>query len=80
MGVRFLIGTYDGTQNGVTVMIDSVSGFAFGPYFEPHEEVDEFIDWLKITHSVDPRELTDSVLEGHVSEWRRLHSGDDGEA
>lgn len=45
MGVRILVGTYDGTQPGA-VMVDSVSGFAFGPVFDSYEDCEAFQEWL----------------------------------
>lgn len=46
MGVRTLVGTYDGTEDAA-VMVDSVSGFAFGPLFDSPDDIHEFLSWLE---------------------------------
>lgn len=46
MGVRFIEGTYDGTKEGATVMIDSVTETAFGPIFDSWDDAEEFVQWL----------------------------------
>lgn len=48
MGVRVLEGTYDGTEPAA-VMVDSVTGFAFGPIFQGDDAADQveaFVAWL----------------------------------
>ena len=66
MGVRKIVGTYDGTQHDAAVMVDSVSGWAFGPVFDSPEEVEEFIDWLPD----DPRTYKDDDLGGLLVSWK----------
>lgn len=49
MGVRTLIGEYDGTQPA-GCMVDSGSGFTMGPIFEGYdaaEQIDAFLEWLR---------------------------------
>lgn len=49
MGVRTLIGTYDGTTPAA-VMVDSVSGTAMGVVFEGEdapEQIEGFLDWMR---------------------------------
>ena len=45
----------------------STTMWAFGPIFYEDEDVDEFLEWLKI----DPRRLKDKELEDKVYEWRK---------
>lgn len=49
MGVRTLVGEYDGDARAA-VMVDSASGTAFGPLFEgpdAEEQVDAFLEWMR---------------------------------
>jgi hypothetical protein len=50
MGVRTLIGTYDGTSHAAA-MVDSVSGQMFGQIFEgpdAEDQVEAFLEWMRI--------------------------------
>jgi hypothetical protein len=49
MGVRTLIGTYDGTTPAA-VMVDSVTGSSLGVIFEGEdapEQIEAFLDWMR---------------------------------
>lgn len=46
MGVRILVGEYDGTEQ-MAVMVDSVIGTAFGPLFENADDIESFCAWLR---------------------------------
>jgi hypothetical protein len=65
MGVRLLTGTYDGTQHGATVMVDSVSGTAFGPVFDSWDDAEDFREWA----GQDPRTYTPAQLHAAVRAW-----------
>ena len=41
MGLRFV------TDDEVTAMYDSVSGWAFGPIFHDEDEAQRFLDWTE---------------------------------
>lgn len=62
MGVRILEGTYDGTRDAA-VLVDSVTGTAFGPLFADHDEAEAFLKWLEGAEtwpdrcSPDPRRI-----------------------
>jgi hypothetical protein len=45
LGVRILDGIYDGTEPSA-VLIDSVSGEAFGPRFSGYDDAEEFLTWF----------------------------------
>lgn len=49
MGVRLLIGEYDGTTTAAA-MVDSASGWMIGPVWEADdapEQIEGFLDWLR---------------------------------
>lgn len=50
MGVRTLIGEYDGTTPAAA-MVDSASGFMVGPLFEGSDAPDRiegFVEWMRV--------------------------------
>jgi len=61
MGVRILEAT-----DGHKVLYCSTTMTAFGPVFYEKDEVEDFLEWLK----VDPRELGQRHLDDKVHEWR----------
>jgi hypothetical protein len=63
MGLRYLT---DPTE-GVTVMWDSVSEWAFGPSFNDEDECIEFGVWLERNHGIDDARRLD------LAELGRLH-------
>lgn len=66
MGVRFT------TNEGVTALFDSVSGWAFGPVFEDSEQSQDFLDFHEKTddrHADDLRSYTIADLESLHKEW-----------
>jgi hypothetical protein len=65
VSVRFIEGKYDG-QEGATALVDSVSGFAFGPIFTEGESAQDFIEWLPL----DARTYKDGDLETMYMRWR----------
>lgn len=67
MGVRLLSGVYDGTQHA-TVMVDSVTGQAFGPLFASQWEAEEFCAWLPR----DARTFESAELVVMFAQWRGL--------
>jgi hypothetical protein len=79
MGVRILVGTYDGTQDDAAVMVDSTSGEAFGPVFDSYDDCEAFSDWFATAQQEDTaRELGFDVRRDPrgYSAWhlRKLHA------
>jgi len=73
MGVRVLVGEYDGGESAAC-MVDSVTGTAFGPLFRGEdavEDIDRFVRWLSLRHGWDPRELTSAQLEDAHACWAK---------
>jgi len=68
MGVRIL----EDKDDGYKCLYCSVTMWAFGPIFYENEDVDEFLEWLKI----DPRKFKDKDLENKVYEWRKTLEND----
>lgn len=75
MGVRNLTGTYDGSQIGATVWVDSTTNLAFGPLFDHADQADEFHDWLE----ADPRGFTDAELALKFAAFREPREPSDDE-
>lgn len=69
MGVRFLIGTYDGYKDKVA-LIDSVTETAFGPMLEDEQEADRFLTYLTENGVRDARELKDPQLNDALMRFR----------
>jgi len=53
-------------KEGQSCLYDSTTETAFGPIFYSDENVQSFLDWLK----VDPRLLSHEGLSQKVAEWR----------
>jgi len=71
MGVRFIEGTYDGTQEGATAMVDSTSDWAFGPLFESVDHAEAFLRWL----DEDPRKYADALLADEFAKFTTMWEG-----
>ncbi len=69
MSVRTVEGVYDGDRR-VAVMVDSVSGFAFGPLFDSTADVDSFVAWCEAYVGVDVRAL-DHRITACVHAWQQ---------
>ena len=63
MGVQIL----EDKEYGYKCLYCSTTMVAFGGIFYEEEDVEEFLEWLK----VDPRLLTNQELENKVYEWRK---------
>jgi len=68
MGVRIFIGNEAGFHvMDHAFLFDSVSGWAFGPMFESHEDA---IDFCEFTREMkDLRTMTDPELESTYNDW-----------
>lgn len=66
MSVRLLVGEYDGTREAC-VLVDSVTGLAFGPLFKDDVEAEAFLGALR-REGIDARELKDPART--VQHWR----------
>jgi hypothetical protein len=70
VGVRLLTGEYDGgPSNQSTVLVDSVTGFAFGPVFDSPDDAEEFVEHVRTKDGRDPRTVPDGELERLHVEW-----------
>lgn len=65
MSVRIL----EDSETGYKCMYCSTSMWVFGSIFRKNEDVEDFIDWLK----VDPRSISDRILEKKINLWRTLN-------
>ena len=63
MGVRIL----EDKDDGYKCLYCSTTMVAFGNIFYSYEDVEEFLEWLK----VDARKFTDKELENKIYEWRK---------
>lgn len=54
-------------------LVDSVSGYAFGPTFPSEEAARHFIDWTIQTERPDPRTMRPDVLSEVYEIWGREH-------
>jgi hypothetical protein len=71
MGIRILSGRYDGGETRAC-LVDSVTGFAFGPLFDDEDRADDFVSWLAAKDGGrDARTLTDAELLAAVEAWRK---------
>lgn len=73
MGVRTLIGKYDGTEHAA-VMVDSASGWCFGPVFESpdaEEQIEAFTTWLREMRWYEHR----AEIFGGIRDYRSLPDG-----
>ena len=61
MSVRIIEGT-----DGYKCLYDSVTMTAFGPIFYDEDDIDDFLEWVK----VDPRKCSQEALDNIVHEWR----------
>lgn len=66
MGVRLT------TDEGVTALFDSVTGWAFGPTFAAPEDADAFLAFLH-EKGEDGRELSGEVLRSRHAAWLALN-------
>lgn len=71
MGIHILTGRLDGTRDAA-VLIDSVTGTAFGPLFTDEDEAEGFLGWLKSTYGKDARILGETRLHELVDLWRAI--------
>jgi len=71
MSVEILTGTIPGSQTKRSCMVDSVSGWVFGPLFHDEDEADGFIQWVIEHKGCDPRALVHSDLRAAHLEWIR---------
>jgi len=71
MGVHVWTGEYD--SQPAAGMIDSVSGFTFGPVFKgcDQDDVDDFIAFVHRSGVRDVRQLEDSALADAHLRWLR---------
>ena len=78
MGVRILIGTEQGDTgiNEKAVLFDSVTGWAFGPVIDEHEDgtsaedmAELFVDWLTKEGHEDARALSSEELKDLYDQW-----------
>ncbi len=63
MGVHIL----EDKEYGYKCLYCSTTMWAFGSIFYEDEDVEDFLEWLRI----DPRKLTDKEFESKVYEWRK---------
>jgi hypothetical protein len=75
MGVRILLGVYDGTGDAAQAacLVDSVTGTAFGPLFRGPDadlDIERFLKWYDDTRSLDLRRLTAGEIEALVRLWK----------
>lgn len=74
MGVRILVGEYDGGDEKAC-LVDSVTGTAFGPLFEDRDEAQDFCDWC----DADPRGIDAASLHDLVLGFRAQRAAQDNE-
>ncbi len=70
MGVRILVGLYDGTKQAAA-LVCSTTGTVFGPLIEgeePEERAEAFITFVREKLAVDPRQLCDKAMSD-AWEW-----------
>lgn len=80
MGVRILVGEYDG-QATAAVMVNSPNSCAFGPLFDDWDSANEFVEWfgspehhaaaagLGLPLWADPRYHNDNELRQLQTVW-----------
>jgi len=61
MSVRIIEGT-----DGYKCLYNSVTMTAFGPIFYDEDDVEDFLEWVK----VDPRTCSPEALDKIVHQWR----------
>jgi hypothetical protein len=71
MSVEILTGTMPGSQEQRSCLVDSVSGWVFGPLFHDEDDAEEFIQWVIEHRGCDPRALAPSDLRAAHMEWIR---------
>ena len=63
MGVRTT------ASENVVAILDSVTGWAFGPTFATVQEADDFLAWSAEQGLPDLRNLRDSLIEQAYRQW-----------
>jgi hypothetical protein len=66
------MGTRITTDEGMSALFDSVSGFAFGPTFETAEQAADFLEFIEKTGRPDPRTLNDEELKEVYVRWTQI--------
>jgi len=65
MGIHIL----EDKDSGYKALYCSTTMWAFGCIFYEDEDVEDFLEWLKI----DPRRFIDKEFENKVYEWRKIN-------
>lgn len=68
MGIWILEGELEG-GNDAAVMVDSVTGIAFGHTFADREEAESFIAYVQDKTGKDPRALTSEQCDDAHTRW-----------